>query len=89
LLSLRTAVMPKMLSRILMEKTSMEGESVWSTQKAVAATAVEEVVDDVTLEVVEVEIATGVDSVAGGHLVPGLDIACVSRTSLPQPPGRT
>jgi len=77
--------MPKMLSRILMEKTLTEEESAWSTQEAAAA-AEEEVVEDVTLEV---ETATEVDSVGGGHLAPGLGIALWSRTSPPRPPGRT
>jgi len=66
-----------------MEKTLMEEEFVWSTQEAVVE--VEVVVDVVTSEV---EIATGVDSVEGGHLVPGLDIASWWRTSPPPPPGR-
>jgi len=66
-----------------MEKTLMEEEFVWSTQEAVVE--VEVVVDVVTSEV---EIATGVDSVEGGHLVPGLDIALWWRTSPPRPPGR-
>jgi len=62
--------MLKMLSRILMEKTLMEEESAWSTQEAVVAAEVE--VEDATLEV---ETETGVDSVGGGRLAPGLDIA--------------
>ena len=67
-----------------MEKTLMEEESVWSTQEAV----VEVVVVVVDVATLEVEIATGVDSVEGGHLVPGLDIVSWWRTSPPQPPGR-
>ena len=67
-----------------MEKTLTEEESAWSTQEAAAAAEV--VVEDVTLEV---ETATEVDLVGGGHLAPGLDIASWSRTSPPRPPGRT
>jgi len=67
-----------------MEKTLMEEEFVWSTQEAVVE--VEVVVVDVVTS--EVEIATGVDSVEGGHLVQGLDIALWWRTSPPPPPGR-
>ena len=63
----------------------MEEESASSTQEAAAAEVVV-VVDVVTLEV---EIATGVDLVAGDHLAPGLAIAWSSRTSRPRPPGRT
>ena len=67
-----------------MEKILTEEESAWSTQEAAAA-AEEEVVEDVTLEV---ETATEVDLVGGGHLALGLDIASWWRTSPPPPPGR-
>jgi len=90
--SLRIAVMPKTLSRILMEKTSMEEGSALSTQEAAAAEVVEvgTVVDVVTLEVAT---ATGVvvvvDLVGGDLLAPEPGIAWSLRTSLPRPPGRT
>ena len=63
-----------------MEKTLTEEESVLSTPEVAA-----EAVDGVTSEIAIVDLAEA----EGGRPAQGLAIASASRTSPPQPPGRT